>query len=166
MCKSLFINNIGSLSSSDVILVDNCRIESVDFELSDAECAPTHLSVSSAPVEFSTTACINTDLLNQMIGTPSYDNPEFMWRHDLLIMIQTRWHKKARIRKKWLKRYGMKYDTVTARYVGKAVTWDTQSGSWEFYIDKDKVEYLWRPHQKRRGTKIEPVYISNTNFMG
>ena len=60
--------------------------------------------------EFSgTTDYINTDLL--FANKPDSTRP-FAMEFDAPILIQARWHKKWRTRKKWLKRYGMKKDTV------------------------------------------------------
>lgn len=72
------------------------------------------------------------------------------YRH---IMIQARWHKKVRIRKKWLKRFGMKSDTVKMRANAIAGEYHTDNGNFEF--ETDAPEYLWRPDQLRRGLKIE-----------
>ena len=57
----------------------------------------------------------NVDLskLNDTFGL--MPNKNFIMEADVNIMVQARWHKKPRIRKKWLKRFGMKPDTVKLR---------------------------------------------------
>lgn len=87
---------------------------------------------------------------------------------DIKIMIQARWHKKPRIRKKWLKRFGMKSDTVKMKMDATALEYypghilDEQYddsgicatfGSFEF--ETNNREYLWRPDQLRKDIKIE-----------
>lgn len=73
---------------------------------------------------------------------------------DRPIMIQARWHKKPRIRKKWLKRYGMKPDVVKVKMEATTVEYNTNSKNVSFESD-GKREYVLRPDQKRRGLKIE-----------
>ena len=83
-------------------------------------------------------------------------------------MIQARWHKNPRIRKKWLKRFGMKPDTVKVKVDAKVVEYypkrtfngqyydeDILTTSVNFNCETDTLEYIWRPDQKRRGLKIE-----------
>ena len=69
------------------------------------------------------------------------------------ILIQTRWHKKKRINKKWLKHYGMKSDTVKMKAKAHTLSYNTETGECEFEVDK--LEYIWRPDQKRKYLKIE-----------
>ncbi len=77
----------------------------------------------------------------------------FNIEHDVSILTQARWHKKRRINKKWLKRYGMKQDTVKIKAVARTMSHMSETG--EFNIDVDKLEYIWRPDQLRKNLKIE-----------
>lgn len=110
---------------------------------------------------------VNLTLLNDLCNTPSL-NKEFVLEYETPIMIQARWHKRSRIRKKWLKRYGMKQDTVKMRSNAKTIEYhpghilDNQCDHNgicatfdSFDFETDKFEYIWRPDQKRRGLKIE-----------
>lgn len=67
--------------------------------------------------------------------------------------MQAKWHKKKRINKKWSKRYGMRADTVTMKAKSRTLSYDTETGECEFEVDK--LEYIWRPDQKRKNFKIE-----------
>ena len=78
---------------------------------------------------------------------------KFSIEHSVGILVQARWHKKKRINKKWLKRYGMKPDTVKMKAKARTLSYNTETGDCEFEIDK--LEYIWRPDQKRRNLKIE-----------
>lgn len=78
---------------------------------------------------------------------------KFNIEHSVGILVQARWHKKKRINKKWLKRYGMKPDTVTMKAVVRTLSYNTETGDCEFEVDK--LEYIWRPDQKRKYLKIE-----------
>lgn len=73
--------------------------------------------------------------------------------HNVKIMTQARWHKKKRINKKWLKRYGMKPDTVKMKAEAHALSYNTETGDCEFEVDK--LEYIWRQDQLRKNLKIE-----------
>ena len=77
----------------------------------------------------------------------------FSIEHGVGILVQARWHKKKRINKKWLKRYGMKPDTVKMRAKARTLSCNTETGDCEFEVDK--MEYIWRPDQKRKNLKIE-----------
>ena len=77
----------------------------------------------------------------------------FSIEHNVGILVQARWHKKKRINKKWLKRYGMKFDTVKMKAEAHTLSYNTETGECEF--ETDKLEYIWRPDQKRKHLKIE-----------
>lgn len=78
---------------------------------------------------------------------------DFWFEFEEEILIQARWHKKKRINKKWLKRYGMKSDTVKVRAKARALDYGYLSGEFDFEVDK--FEYIWRPDQKRKNLKIK-----------
>lgn len=77
----------------------------------------------------------------------------FSIEHNVPILVQARWHKKKRINKKWLKRYGMKSDTVKIKADARRLSYDIDTGELDFKVDK--LEYIWRPDQKRKNLKIE-----------
>jgi hypothetical protein len=91
-------------------------------------------------------------LMNNFYNMPQ-PNGKFTIEAYINIMIQARWHKKARVRKKWLKRFGMKPDTVKMRANATAGEYHTDDGSFDF--ESDIPEYLWRLDQLRRDLKIE-----------
>lgn len=78
----------------------------------------------------------------------------FTYEYDVPIMIQARWHKKKRINKKWLKRFGMKYDTVKRRVEARVISLDTNSGDIEFENTGD-AECIWRQDQTKKYLKAE-----------
>ena len=71
------------------------------------------------------------------------------------IMIQARWHKKHRINKKWLKRYGMKRDTIDAAATITSLTMVPECGSHE--LELADVMFKFSPHHLRKNIKIEYV---------
>lgn len=77
----------------------------------------------------------------------------FNIEHNVPILTQARWHKKKRINKKWFKRYGMKSDTVKMKAVARRTSYNIETG--ELNFEADKLEYVWRPDQKRKHLKIE-----------
>ena len=92
----------------------------------------------------------NQELFDKLL-TPSTSSA-FTMEWDTPILIQARWHKNTRIRKKWLKRYGFVEDVV--KTVAKANCGDYNKETGETNIDVDSIQYIWRPDQKRRGLKI------------
>lgn len=107
---------------------------------------------------------VNWELFNNLFES----NGRFNMEYFIPIMIQARWHKKPRIRKKWLKRFGMKPDTVMVRTDATALEYhpghilDEQCdnngicatfNSFEF--ETNNQEFLWRPDQLRKDLKIE-----------
>ncbi len=83
--------------------------------------------------------------------------PETMWfEYNVYILTQARWHKKKRINKKWLRRFGMKLDTLRVRKEGRVLTYDEDSGDVEFETT-NKTEYIWRQDQLRKYLRIEWV---------
>lgn len=93
---------------------------------------------------------VNKELFDKLL-TPSTSSA-FAMEWDTPILVQARWHKKSRIRKKWLKRYGFIEDVV--KTVAKANCGDYNKETGETNIDVDSIQYIWRPDQKRRGLKI------------
>lgn len=108
-----------------------------------------HLTTTSS-MSFQTDS-VNLELLHNLCNIPP-SNGKFTMEYSIPIMIQARWHKKPRIRKKWLKRFGMKSDTVKARMNATAGEYHTDDGSFDF--ETDKFEYIWRQDQKRKDLKI------------
>lgn len=85
------------------------------------------------------------------------------------IMVQARWHKKKRINKKWLKRYGMKKDnilvigdcdSIIVNYISSYP--DCLGAINNYYVPKYKeyemtlnnMQYKLRPDQMRRNLKM------------
>ena len=88
-------------------------------------------------------ATINQDLLNELC-TPSR-SLGFIIEGETPILIQARWHKKARIRKKWLKRYGYKEDKVKTIMKAKYGSFNGETG--ECDIEVESIEYKFKPYQ-------------------
>lgn len=114
---------------------------------------PTHMyHFDNAPSVNYEVSGANLALLDDYCNT-IMPNGKFTIEADINIMIQARWHKKKRVNKKWLKRYGMKPDTVRMKANAAAGEYHTDDGSLDF--KSDAIEYLWRPDQKRKNLKIE-----------
>jgi hypothetical protein len=91
--------------------------------------------------------------LNCLNYKPFEPTEKFNIEYRVGILVQARWHKKKRINRKWLKRYGMKPDTVKVKATARTLSYNTETGDCEFEVDK--LEYVWRPDQKRKYLKIE-----------
>ena len=78
--------------------------------------------------------------------------------YQMPIMIQARWHKKHRINKKWLKRYGMKKDSILVKAKASHITYYTERENKyeiEWNMDVEDMQYHFRPDQLRNNLKIE-----------
>ena len=91
-------------------------------------------------------ATMNQDLFNELCA-PSR-SLGFIIEGETPILIQTRWHKKARIRKKWLKRYGYKEDKLKTIMKAKYGEFNTETG--ECDIEVESIEYIFKPYQLQR----------------
>lgn len=133
-------------------------------ELNTCEYVPT--SINTKAMEFSCDMEVNSATLENMISYNPLNHVDCLY-FNIPIMIQARWHKKPRIRKKWLKRYGMKKDIVKVKSRAVTITPNTENiyeaycddgilGSWQsFEINIDDIEYIWNQYQKHRDIKIE-----------
>jgi hypothetical protein len=148
------------LSTGTLFIIDDDEIAKLgdgipfieEIELSVNENPPRlcHLNDTSA---CSFEVCgVDLANLNDFCNIPP-SNGKFTMECSIPIMIQARWHKKTRIRKKWLKRFGMKPDMVKMRANATAGEYHTDDGSFDF--ETDIPEYIWRPDQKRKDLKIE-----------
>ena len=91
-------------------------------------------------------AYINQDLFKELCA-PSR-SLGFIIEGETPILIQARWHKKARIRKKWLKRYGYKEDRLKTIMKAKYGEFNPETG--ECDIEVESIEYIFKPYQLQR----------------
>ena len=121
-----------------------------EVEMSANEEPSMHFDLHKS-AEFSCDSCdINISILEKMCG---YQHSNiYMVEWDVEAMVQARWHKNARIRKKWLKRYGMKPDTVHVIGQAKMLSVDD---NFNYDLDISNLQYVLRSDQKKRGLKIE-----------
>ena len=156
---------ISDLAGNQIMSFDNCTIEEFVTPLSDkAELEHTINLSSIGTAEFTCeNVQLNTSLLDSMLEAPKTPVKVY-W--DMPIMIQARWHKKSRVNKKWLKRYGMKPDVIKVEMniteltyePGHIVDYDETGirstfNSWNF--ETDIPIYKYRPDQMRRNLKIQ-----------
>ena len=137
------------------------------IELSAAENPPHLYHFNDIPSVSFEISVDDLSLMNNFCNMPP-SNGKFTIETYRNIMIQARWHKKPRIRKKWLKRFGMKLDTVKMRMDATVLEYHPGHILDEQYDDRgicatfnsfdfetDVPEYLWRPDQLRKDLKIE-----------
>ena len=89
---------------------------------------------------------INQELFNELCKPST--SLGFTIEGETPILIQARWHKKARIRKKWLKRYGYKEDKVKTIMKAKYGSFNKETG--ECDIEVESIEYKFKPYQLHR----------------
>ena len=102
--------------------------------------------INSATLSCESPTIINRDAFDELCR-PS-NSPELTMEWDTPILIQARWHKKARIRKKWLKRYGYKEDVVKTIAKARQGEYNTETGEYE--IDVDSIQFNFKPYQMCR----------------
>lgn len=153
------ITGIGNLTMVD-------RDTGEEFDL--GECEPLTLEQEISAVEdpprkiggftrfgtatFEAETIIDKEKFNEILGIDKVANPEFQMEWEQRILINARWHKKARIRKKWLKRYGYKEDTIKGITKCRAGEYNTETGESSF--DIEWMQYIFKPHHFRRGLHI------------
>jgi hypothetical protein len=134
-----------------VMEMDNVTIESEiePSSLSKETLSLTHeASFECELTDYSTLFGYATDYYNKPLDIEFYSP----------IMIQARWHKKHRINKKWLKRYGMKKDFILVKAKASEVAFDTERENpyeIECNMGIENMQYVFRLDQLRRNLKIE-----------
>lgn len=134
--------------------ISNVTVES---EIETSSLTKEKLSFNhEASFECELTDC--SSLLNYT--TNFYDKPLYV-EYYIPIMIQARWHKKRRINKKWLKRYGMKKDKVLVKCDVDSISPDNSYDPYDlieskgFNFELSNMQYKFRLDQLRKNLKIE-----------
>ena len=120
-------------------------------------------SLSKEKLSFTHEATFNVNaedisLLNYV--TDFNDKPLYI-EYNAPIMIQVRWHKNKRINKKWLKRYGMKKDSILVKCDVESISPNNNYDPYylteyvEYGMILSNMQYKFRPDQLRRNLKIE-----------
>lgn len=123
-------------------------------------------SLSNEKLSFTNEVTFDVDmedlfLLNYI--TDFNDKPLYI-EYRIPIMTQARWHKKPRINKKWLKRYGMKKDYISVKCDVESVTPNTNYDDGyftehaEYGMMLTNMQYKFRPDQLRKNLKMEICY--------
>lgn len=129
-------------------------------------------SLSKEVLEFNHSASFKGELIDFSLSnfnttnfnTTNFNGKPFYIEYYIPIMIQARWHKKKRINKKWLKRYGMKKDKVSVKCDIDSISPDNSYDPYDlieskgFNLEISNMQYKFRPDQLRRNLKIEACY--------
>ena len=131
--------------------IDNVTIES--------EIEPSSLSKETLSLTHEASFECELEDCSTLLGyATDYYNKPFDIEYYLPVMIQSRWHKKNRINKKWLKRYGMKQDFILVKSKVSSVSFDTECENpyeIKYNMGIEDIQYIFRPDQLRRNLKIE-----------
>lgn len=137
--------------------INNCTIES---EVETSSFANEKLSFN----HYTTLECELTDCSSLFNYKSDFYNKPMYVEYYIPILIQSRWHKKPRINKKWLKRYGMKKDKVLVKCDVDSISPDNSYDPYDlieskgFNFELSNMQYKFRPDQLRRNLKIERCY--------
>ena len=121
-------------------------------------CAPYATAEFSGTIDY-----MNTDLL---LGDTLNPSLPYTMEFDAPILIQARWHRKWRTRKKWLKRYGMKKDIIHTKAIIESIENVPQEppiGCEEGLIAKypsyeitlKEISFIFNEYQMRKGIMME-----------
>lgn len=94
----------------------------------------------------------------------NFNSEPFYIEYYVPILIQARWHKKSRINKKWLKRYGMKRDKVLVKCDVDSISPNNSYDPYDlvesngFNFELSNMQWKFRPDQLRRNLKSELSY--------
>ena len=129
-------------------------------------------SLSKEVLEFNHSASFVgelTDCPSLLNYSTDFNNQPLYIEYYIPIMVQARWHKKKRINKKWLKRYGMKADKVLVRCDVDSISSDNSYDPYDPYdltvphgfnveLEFSNMQYKFRQDQLRRNLKIKMCY--------
>lgn len=136
-----------------------CKFNNVNgFVESDIE--PYSMSKEITKFDHEATFSAETMECSPLMAYTTDLNPIYV-EYSVPIMVQSRWHKKPRINKKWLKRYGMKKDSILAKARMDSITFDTErENQYElgYTMTLDKLHYEFRSDQLRKNLKMEMCY--------
>lgn len=138
-----------------------CEFENVNGFV-ESEIEP--YSLGQETIKFNHEATFEAELTEYsplMSYTTDLNGRPFYVEYKTPIMIQARWHKKPRINKKWLKRYGMKKDTVLVKGKVTDIEFDTErENEYElgYTMNIEDMHYEFRPDQLRKNLKMEMCY--------
>lgn len=143
---SLYITNF----DSDPIKMCGDLDVSMEYELSAKETELISYKANQSASFSYDISSINLSLFEHVSTIAPHD--KFTLQYRINIMRQKRWHKKARVNKKWLKRYGMTPDTVNVLADANTLSYDTLDRNFE--LDCSNHRYILRSDQQRKGLKI------------
>ena len=137
--------------------ISNCTIES---EVETSSFTNEKLSFN----HYATLECELIDCSSLLNYTTDLNDKSLYVEYYIPIMVQARWHKKPRINKKWLMRYGMKKDKILVKCNVDSINLDDTYDPYDlvksngFNIELSDMQYKFRPDQLRKGLKIERYY--------
>ena len=128
----------------------------------ESEIEPSSLSQEKLSFAHEATfECKSTDLSPLLGYKTNYCSQPLELEYYIPIMVQARWHRKNRINKKWLKRYGMKEDFIRVKAKASSVTFNTEcENPYEIECNMriEDAQYEFRPDQMRRNLIIAMYY--------
>lgn len=155
------VSDISDMKIYDINTSEEIGVCDVNNIVVETEIEP--YSLSKEKLSFSHEATFeasNVDFSSLLSYTVPIDR-QFNLEYSIPIMIQSRWHKKKRINKKWLKRYGMKEDSVSVKCDVESISTNIDNDPYyftehvEFGMTLNNMQYKFRPEQLRRNLKIE-----------
>ena len=153
------INNIQMFDKNTSEFFEFSDIKNATIEI---EIEPSSLSKEALSLNHEASfECELTDCSLPFSYTTTFNDKPLYIEHYIPIMVQACWHKKHRINKKWLKRYGIKEDVLLVRCNVESISPDNSYDPYNleksngFNFELSNMQYKFRPDQLRKNLKIE-----------
>lgn len=155
--------------ANNMKMIDVDTLETIsEYDINDTvittEVEAYSLSKDKLSLTYEATCDMEAEGLSLLKYEIDFNNKPLYIEYNIPIMIQARWHKKKRVNKKWLKRYGMKKDTLLVRCDVDSISPVTTTDPYyttehtEYDMTFSNMQYKFRPDQLRKHLKIEMCY--------
>lgn len=153
------INSIQTFdeNTSTIFEFGNVKNTTIETEIESSSLSKETLSLNhEASFE-----CELTDYPLLLDCSNTFNDKPLYIEYYIPILTQARWHKKHRINKKWLKRYGMKEDKLLVKCNVESISPDNSYDPYDleksngFNFELSNMQYKFRPDQLRKNLKIE-----------
>ena len=157
------VKNIQMFDKNTLETIDD--FDSIGDVIIETEIEPS--SLSKEVLQFNHSASFEGELTDDsplLYYVTDFNDKPLYFEYYVPILVQARWHKKCRINKKWLKRYGMKEDKVLVKCNVDSISTDNSYDPYNlietngFNLELGNMQYKFRPDQLRKNLKIERCY--------
>ena len=132
--------------------IGDYTIDAFSESIFSADSEPEYSPVILSTKQYEFECASNLNMLD-ISGTIHWRDGRYTMEYVTEIMMQARWHKKKRINKKWLKRYGMRSEKIAM--IADVMQFDQDEHCFHFTLHNVKPKY---PLNKRRKNEWSNYY--------